>query len=186
MQPLVLVVGPPPAPSRSATTAQHHRPHVHRLEAPPSEASWVGFDNLVDLTLQIDVFCLVENVGLNKAKTIKDLTFDSIILQQYDDAVSQYSETAVKEAISAELASLYNKDLVDAIRSELTPQQLKKVIETKWVTNSRPGQQGSSLEACFVAKAFSQKISNRAVETLAATSSPTSLRTSQLTSIIRQ
>ena len=118
---------------------------------------------------------------------IKDLIFDSISLQHYDDDISQYSEAAVKEAISSELSSLHNKDLFDAVSSSgLTAEELKKVIKTKWVINSRPGQQDSSLKARFVAKGFSQTIINPAVETFAATQSPTSLRTLLLKSILRQ
>ena len=58
----------------------------------------------------------------------------AISLQYYDDDTSQYSETAVKEAISTEVTSLHNKDLFDAVSSsDLTPEELKKVIKTKWV-----------------------------------------------------
>ena len=92
--------------------------------------------------------------------------FDVIALQQYDDDISQYSETAVKEAIAAELASLRNKDLFDAISaSKLTPEQLKKVIKTKWIINSGPRLPRPSMMACFIAKTFSHNISNPTVET---------------------
>ena len=189
------LVGPPPAAHhRPATSAQHlpagkqyNRPRVHHLEAPPSEASSVGFANLVDKTIQTDILHLEENIDQHESKLIKDLIFDSISLQHYDDDISQYSEAAVKEAISSELTSLHNKDLFDAIDSStLSPEELKKVIKTKWVINSRPSQQGPSLKARFVAKGFSQTINNPTVETFAVTPSPTSLRTLLLKSILRQ
>ena len=72
------------------------------------------------------------------------------------------------------------------LTSHLKSSRVKKVIKTKWVINSRPGQQGSSLKARFVAKDFSQTINNPAVETFAATPSLTSLRTLLLKSILRQ
>ena len=94
---------------------------------------------------------LAENIDQEEPKLIKDLIFDSISLQHYDDDISQYSETAVKEAISSELSSLRGRGLFDAISSsDLTPEELKKVIKTKWVINSRAGQQGSSLKARFL------------------------------------
>ena len=189
------LTGPPPAVHpRPATSAQHqpagkqyNRPRVHLLEAPPSEASSVGFANLVDKTIQTDILHLEENIDQHESKLIKDLIFDSISLQYYDDDISQYSEEAVKEAISSELASLVNKDLFDAVDSStLLPEEIKKVIKTKWVINDRPSQLGPSLKARFVAKGFSQTINNPAVETFAATPSPTSLRTLLLKSILRQ
>ena len=107
---------------------------------------------------------LEENIDQDESNLIKDLIFDSISLQYYDNDISQYREAAVKEAISAELTSLHNKDLFDAVSSsDLSPEELKKVIKTKWVINSRPGQQGPSLKARFVAKGFSQTINNPAV-----------------------
>ena len=172
------IAGPPPAVHhRPATSAQdppageqYNRPRVHHLEAPPSEASSVGFANLVDKTIQTDILRLEENIDQHESKLIKDLIFDSISLQYYDDDISQYSEAAVKEAISSELTSLHNKDLFDAVSSsDLSSEELKKVIKTKWVINSRPSQQGPSLKARFVAKGFSQTINNPAVETFAAT-----------------
>ena len=87
------------------------------LEPPPSSASVEGFANLADLTLQSDILHLAENTDQEEPKLIKDLIFDSISLQQYDDDISQYSETAVKEAISSELSSLHSKNLFDDISS---------------------------------------------------------------------
>ena len=138
----------------------------------------------MDKTIQTDILHLEENIDLHESKLIKDLIFDSISLQHYDDDISQYSEEAVKEAISSELTSLANKDLFDAVDSStLTSEELEKVIKTKWVINARPSQLGPSLKARFVAKGFSQTINNPAVETFAATPSPTSLRTLLLKSI---
>ena len=162
------------------------------MEAPPSEASSVGFANLVDKTIQTDILHLEENIDQHESKLIKDLIFDSISLQYYDDDISQYSETAVKEAISSELTSLHTKDLFDPVNSsDLSSEELKKVNKNKWVINNRPSQQGPSLKARFVAKGCSQTINNQtinnpAVETFAATPSPTSLRTLLLKSILRQ
>ena len=189
------VAGPPPSVhQRPATSAQrqpagkqYNRPRVHHLEAPPSAASAVGFANIVDKTIRTDILHLEENIDQDESSLIKDLIFDSISLQYYDDDISKYSETAVKEAISSELTSLHNKDLFDAVNSsDLIPEELKKVIKIKWVINSRPGQQGSSLKARFVAKGFSQTINNPAVVTFAATPSPASLGTLLLKSILRQ
>ena len=91
------------------------RPHAHRLEAPPSEAPSVGFANLVNVAVQIDILNLVENVDSDEDKTIKDLIFERIILQQYDDPISQYSKKAITSHLNRLSLHPYTTKILDQV-----------------------------------------------------------------------
>ena len=72
-------------------------------------------------------------------------------------------------------------------KSSFTPQQLKQVIQTRWVVQPRPSQEGeASLKARFVAKGFQQQILDPSLETYASTPSHLSLRILLILSLVNR
>eukprot|EP00971_Amphidinium_carterae_P119271 2362450-Amphidinium_carterae.3 len=57
----------------------------------------------------------------------------------YDDDNEDHDENELKAAIKEEHDALQKTDLLARVhKSDYTPQQLKDVIQTKWVVRSRP------------------------------------------------
>ena len=72
-------------------------------------------------------------------------------------------------------------------KSSFTPQQLKQVIQTIWVVQPRPSQEGeASLKARFVAKGFKQQILDPSLETYASTPFHLSLRILLILSLVNR
>ena len=70
-------------------------------------------------------------------------------------------------------------------KASFTKQQLKQVIQTRWVVQPRPAQDGeTSLRARFVAKGFKQQILDPSLETYASTPSHLSLRILLILSLV--
>eukprot|EP00971_Amphidinium_carterae_P255074 5063801-Amphidinium_carterae.1 len=67
----------------------------------------------------------------------------------YGDDNDSYEANELKTAIKEEHDSLQKMNVC---------QQLKEVIQTKWVGRSRPGGTNRKLKARFVAKEFTQKV----------------------------
>eukprot|EP00971_Amphidinium_carterae_P208385 4134612-Amphidinium_carterae.2 len=67
--------------------------------------------------------------------------------------------TRLKAAIKEEHNALQKREVFTRVhcsiqRSDYTPQQLKDVIQTKWVVRSRPGGKQRKRKARFVAKGY--------------------------------
>ena len=94
----------------------------------------------------------------------------------YHDNIEQYSKEAVLTAMKKELDKLREKGTYAEVdNTTLTPEQLRKVVKTRWVVGDRPDPSTSELRAHFVAKGYSQHI-NDPMECYAATPSSTSLK----------
>eukprot|EP00971_Amphidinium_carterae_P113661 2252132-Amphidinium_carterae.1 len=58
---------------------------------------------------------------------------------QYEDDITMFSESEVKDAMNKELAQLINKrSFVEVDKSSLTVEQLQNVVATRWVIATRP------------------------------------------------
>eukprot|EP00971_Amphidinium_carterae_P210538 4177809-Amphidinium_carterae.1 len=76
----------------------------------------------------------------------------------YDDDNLDYDANELKTAIKEEHDSLQKTNVFTRVHaSEYSQQQLKDIIQTKWVIRSRPGGTKRKLKARFVAKGFTQK-----------------------------
>eukprot|EP00971_Amphidinium_carterae_P302748 6015665-Amphidinium_carterae.2 len=83
-----------------------------------------------------------------------------MILQDwYDDNNEHYDAYELKAAIKEEHDALQKTQVLTRVNGEdYKPQQLKDVIQTKWVIRSRPSGKTKRLKARFVAKGFTQKV----------------------------
>eukprot|EP00971_Amphidinium_carterae_P296837 5897009-Amphidinium_carterae.1 len=77
----------------------------------------------------------------------------------YDDDNESYDANELRTAIKEEHDSIQKTNLSTRVHtSDYSQQQLKDVIQTKWVIRSRPGGTKRKLKARFVAKGFTQKV----------------------------
>eukprot|EP00971_Amphidinium_carterae_P217153 4310927-Amphidinium_carterae.1 len=76
----------------------------------------------------------------------------------YDDDNLDYDANELKAAIKDEHDSLQKTSVFTRVHANnYSQQQLKDVIQTKWVIRSRPGGTKRKLKARFVAEGFTQK-----------------------------
>eukprot|EP00971_Amphidinium_carterae_P350205 6491433-Amphidinium_carterae.1 len=97
----------------------------------------------------------------NKDAEEKKLLIVNMILQEwYDDDNEQYDAYELKTAIKEVHDALQKTDVFTRVNAhDYNQQQLKDVIQTKWVICSRPGGKTKRLKARFVAKlGFTQKV----------------------------
>ena len=112
----------------------------------------MSFAVLVDITVQTDILHLADNVDFDEAQAARPSRtshLQEIISLQYDDDIKQFSETAIREAIAADLESLRNTSLMQPADLSSHQKGSKKAIKTNWAINSRPGAQGPSLKVHF-------------------------------------
>eukprot|EP00971_Amphidinium_carterae_P207311 4113069-Amphidinium_carterae.1 len=77
----------------------------------------------------------------------------------YDDDNLDYDANELKAAIKDEHDSIQKTSVFTRVHAnDYNQQQLKDVIQTKWVIRSRPGGTKRKLKARFVAKGFTQKV----------------------------
>eukprot|EP00971_Amphidinium_carterae_P010060 198346-Amphidinium_carterae.4 len=83
-----------------------------------------------------------------------------MILQEwYDDDNKHYDAYELKTAIKEEHDALQKSQVFTRVNAtDYSPQQLKDVIQTKWVIRSKRGGKTKRLKARFVAKGFTQKV----------------------------
>ena len=128
----------------------------------------------------------------------QELVLDHAVLlpsYHYHDNIEQYDKQEVLTAMKKELDKLRQKDMYEECdKSTLTPEQLRKVVKTRWVVGDRPDPttttttgevHASELRARFVAKGYSQHVDDPMVECYAATPSSTSLKTLLLLGILQ-
>ena len=197
--------GPPPkvqaAPVPQASQAVH-RPagkHYNPPRGPPPKAANIidiphenelqellG-ENLVDISEGSGILQVATNIDKKEQQLQEDIIKKTVELQDfYEDDLSQYTEDDIKAAIASELHSLSKKDIYEEVDiDDLTLEQQHRVIKTRWVIGPRPPSTSvddiditaGPLKARFVAKGYSQYISDHIKETFAATPSSTLLRT---------
>eukprot|EP00971_Amphidinium_carterae_P174429 3457768-Amphidinium_carterae.3 len=93
----------------------------------------------------------------------------------YDNNNEDYDKYEFKAAIKEEHDALQKTRVFTRVnRNDYNHQQVKDVIQTKWVARSRPVGNTKRLKARFVAKGFTQK--NNLDEIYAATPAATTLR----------
>ena len=136
------------------------------------------------------------NVDRKEQQLQKDLIKQTIELQDFNgDDLSQNTENDIKAAIASELHNLGKKNIYGEVDIDsLTSEQQRRVMKTRWVIGPRPSSTSvddidittGPLKAHFVAKGYSQYISDHIKETFATTPSSTSLRTLLLHAVLHQ
>eukprot|EP00971_Amphidinium_carterae_P167316 3315409-Amphidinium_carterae.1 len=107
---------------------------------------------------------------------------------QYEDDITMFSESAVKEAMNKELSQLLSKQSLREIGSRsLTAEQLQQVVATRWVITQRRTNNGTKdIKRRFCGKGFSQFIHDTDTQTFAATPSSMAMRLLLTIAIIKQ
>eukprot|EP00971_Amphidinium_carterae_P185540 3684087-Amphidinium_carterae.1 len=90
--------------------------------------------------------------------------------------------------MNKELSQLLSKKSFEEIdKDRLTPEQLQRVVATRWVITQRPTNSGTKDIKCrFFGKGFSQFIHNTDIQTFAATPSSMAMRLLLTIAIIKQ
>ena len=116
------------------------------------------------------------NAAEEELRDAKEALKDVHLQAYYEDDLSLFAEEDIKKAMLKEGESLRGT-YEPVAKSSFTKQQLKQVIQTRWVVQPRPAQDGeTSLRARFVAKGFKQQILDLSLETYTSTPSHLSLR----------
>ena len=118
------------------------------------------------------------NAAEEELSDAKEALKDVHLQAYYEDDLSLFAEEDIKKAMLKEGESLHGT--YDSVsKASFTKQQLKQVIQTRWVVQPRPAQDGeTSLRARFVAKGFKQQILDPSLETYASTPSSSELENS--------
>ena len=105
------------------------------------------------------------NAAENELSDAKEALKDVHLQAYYEDDLSLFAEEDIKKAMLKEGESLHGTyDPVS--KASFTKQQLRQVIQTRWVVQPRLAQDGeTSLRARFVAKGFKQQILDPSLET---------------------
>ena len=206
----------PPQPVRPQPIAgpQQHRPvgkHYNPARPRPQQAGAIlqqptDMNNDTDLdsydcynlTMETKVLHLAVNEDKKEKLLQQELMLDHAVLlpsYHYHDNIEQYDKQEVLTAMKKELDKLRQKDMYEECdKSTLSPEQLRKVVKTRWVVGDRPDPtttattgevHASELRARFVAKGYSQHVDDPMVECYAATPSSTSLKTLLLLRILQ-
>ena len=124
------------------------------------------------------------NAAEEELSDAKEALKDVHLQAYYENDLSLFAEDDIKKAMLKEGESLHGTyDPVS--KASFTKQQLKQVIQTRWVVQPRPAQDGeTSLRARFVAKGFKQQILDPSLETYASTPSHLSLRILLILSLV--
>ena len=124
------------------------------------------------------------NAAEEELRDAKEALKDVHLQAYYEDDLSLFAEEDIKKAMLKEGESLHGT-YEPVAKSSFTKQQLKQVIQTRWVVQPRPAQDGeTSLRARFVAKGFKQQILDPSLETYASTPSHLSLRILLILSLV--
>eukprot|EP00971_Amphidinium_carterae_P029585 582125-Amphidinium_carterae.4 len=89
---------------------------------------------------------------------------------QYEDDVTKYNVKDIEMGMNKEINQMVSKQsFTEVDASVLTPEQLSKVVGTRWVITGRPSSNGGRDIKCrFCGKDFSQSIDDKDVQTFAA------------------
>eukprot|EP00971_Amphidinium_carterae_P094154 1863565-Amphidinium_carterae.3 len=102
---------------------------------------------------------------------------------QYEDDVTKYNVKDIEMGMNKEINQTISKQsFTEVDASMLTPEQLSKVLGTRWVVTDRPSNNGGREVKCrFCGKGFSQSIDDKDVQKFAA--NPSSMATRLLLTI---
>eukprot|EP00971_Amphidinium_carterae_P166626 3302226-Amphidinium_carterae.3 len=103
---------------------------------------------------------------------------------QYEDDITMFTESAMKDAMNKELSQLLSKQ---SLNCTLAPEQRQQVVATKWVITQRPTNNGQKDIKCrFCGKGFSHIIHDTDTQIFAATLSSMTMHLLLTIAIIKQ
>ena len=181
LQPKVQQTPPPTAASAAPALQQPVRRRITKKGPGPAATKLHSILEKARSTHELEVAVNAAEEELSDAKeALKDVHLQAY----YEDDLSLFAEEDIKKAMLKEGESLHGTyDPVS--KASFTKQQLKQVIQTRWVVQPRPAQDGeTSLRARFVAKGFKQQILDPSLETYASTPSHLSLRILLILSLV--
>ena len=170
---------PPPA-----APALQQQPVRRRITQKGPGPAATKLHNILEKARSIQEIELAVNAAEEELRDAKEALKDVHLQAYYEDDLSLFPEEDIKKAMLKEGESLHGT-YVPVSKTSFTKQQLQQVIQTRWVVQARPFQDGStSLKARFVAKGFKQQILDPSLETYASTPSHLSLRILLILSLV--
>ena len=179
--------GPPPPRPQAANLIDLPQPGEHPAALGP---------DLVDISVDSGILQVAVNIDQSEQQLQEDLIRQAVEFQAfYEDDLSQYTSEDIETAIASELHSLGKKNIYGEVDIDsLTAEQRRHIIKTRWVIRPRTfctsvdaiEDTSGPLKARFIAKGYSQHVSDHIKETFAATPSSTSLRTLLLHAVLHQ
>ena len=170
----------------SAEQASQPKPVRRRITQKGPGPAASKLHNILEIARTIQEIELAVNASEEELRDSQEVLKNVHLQAYYEDDFSLHPEDEIKKAMLKEGENL--QGTYDPVpKSSFTPQQLKPGIQTRWVVQPRPLQEGeASLIARFVAKGFKQQILDPSLETYASTPSHLSLRILLILSLVNK
>ena len=175
---------PPPPPQALQQPALQQQPVRRRITQKGPGPAATKLHSILEKARSSHELEVAVNAAEEELRDAKEALKDVHLQAYYEDDLSLFAAEDIKRAMLKEGASL--SGTYDPVsRTSFTKQQLKGVIQTRWVVQPRPAADGdTSLRARFVAKGFKQQIMDPSLETYASTPSHLSLRVLLILSLV--
>ena len=175
---------PPPPPQALQQPALQQQPVRRRITQKGPGPAATKLHSILEKARSSHELEVAVNAAEEELRDAKEALKDVHLQAYYEDDLSLFAAEDIKRAMLKEGASL-NGTYDPVSRTSFTKQQLKGVIQTRWVVQPRPAADGdTSLRARFVAKGFKQQIMDPSLETYASTPSHLSLRVLLILSLV--
>ena len=176
----------PSAAQPPAAQASQQQPVRRRITQKGPGPAATKLHNILEKARSIQEIELAVNAAEEELRDSKEVLKDVHLQAYYEDDLSLFSEEEIKKAMLKEGESL-SGTYEPVSKTSFTQQQLRQVIQTRWVVQARPSPEGeASLRARFVAKGFKQQIVDPSLETYASTPSHLSLRILLILSLVNR
>ena len=175
---------PPPPPPALQQPALQQQPVRRRINQKGPGPAATKLHSILEKARSLHELEVAVNASEEELRDAKEALKDVHLQAYYEDDLSLFAEEDIKKAMLKEGESL--RGTYDPVsKASFSKQQLKGVIQTRWVVQPRPAQDGeTSLRARFVAKGFKQQILDPSLETYASTPSHLSLRILLILSLV--
>ena len=144
-------------PQPSSAQASEQQPVRRRLTGKRTDPIGSKLFNILEKARSSQEIELAVSAEEDELRDSKEALKDVHLQAYYEDDLSLFSEEDIKKAMLTEGENL--QGTYEAVsKASFTPQQLKKVIKTRWVVTPRPSQEGeASLKQDLLPKASSSR-----------------------------
>ena len=175
---------PPPPPLALQQPALQQQPVRRRITQKGPGPAATKLHSILEKARSLHELEVAVNASEEELYDAKEALKDVHLQAYYEDDLSLFAEEDIKKAMLKEGESLHGT-YEPVSKASFTKQQLRGVIQTRWVVQPRPAAAGeTSLRARFVAKGFKQQILDPSLETYASTPSHLSLRVLLILSLV--
>ena len=175
---------PPPPPLALQQPALQQQPVRRRITQKGPGPAATKLHSILEKARSMHELEVAVNASEEELYDAKEALKDVHLQAYYEDDLSLFAEEDIKKAMLKEGESLHGT-YEPVSKASFTKQQLRGVIQTRWVVQPRPAAAGeTSLRARFVAKGFKQQILDPSLETYASTPSHLSLRVLLILSLV--